>query len=217
MKKLIIWDFDGVISDTESLWVTSRMLLLNRDFNLGWNFEKTFNTIGGRSDKDKKKILNDLGIDIKDDFMQEAYLRDMEIIKQGLTLTPYIEDIFKLTQFDQCIATGGIREKTNEKIKQTGISSYFPQDKVFTVDMVKNGKPQPDLFLLAAKTMGYTPDNCVVIEDSVVGIKAALNAHMTPIAFIKYNPQQFIDEIKNLNIDYIFDDMRDIKKLLEKL
>ena len=203
MKKLIIWDFDGVISDTESLWVTSRMNLLNRDLNLGWTFEKASSIIGGRSDKDKKQILHDMGIEVKDDLWHEAYLNDMKRMSCGLPLTPFVEDIFKMKQFDQCIATGGIREKTNEKIKQTGISSYFPENKIFTVDMVDRGKPEPDLFLLASKTMGYTPDNCVVIEDSVVGIKAALNAHIKPIAFIKYSPQTFIDEIKKLNIDYI--------------
>ena len=47
MKKLIIWDFDGVISDTENLWIKTRMDLLNKYLNLGWDFDTTYKHLGG--------------------------------------------------------------------------------------------------------------------------------------------------------------------------
>ena len=217
MKKLLIWDFDGVISDTEKLWVASRLELLNRDYHLGWNFDTAKKYIGGRSDKDKKEVLRKMGLSVSDDLWNEAYQNDIERIKKGLFLTPYIENIFKMKNIDQCIATGGIWEKTKEKVYYTGISSYFSDEKVFTVDFVKRGKPAPDLFLYAAKSMGYRPQDCVVIEDSVVGLTAALRAKMTPIAFIKYDTSYDIAEIKKLGVPYIFSDMRDIKRLLKDL
>ena len=54
-KKLIIWDFDGVISDTEKLWIENRRLMLNQKFNLNWDFNTTNHYIGGKSDKTKKE------------------------------------------------------------------------------------------------------------------------------------------------------------------
>lgn len=217
MQKLIIWDFDGVISDTERLWITTRMDLLNRDFNLNWDFDTTAKHIGGLSEKDKKQVFEKLGIAVNDKFWSEAMAKDMQKMSLGLKLTPGIETIFKMPDFDQCIATGGIASKTAEKIRQTGIEKYFPPEKVFTADLVKYGKPEPDLFLLAAETMGYTPENCIVIEDSVAGLTAAKRAKMNYAAFVKYNRPAYIDEIKKLGIANIFDNMDDIKHFIEKL
>lgn len=216
MKKLIIWDFDGVISDTESLWITSRMNLLNRDKGLGWNFDTAAKHIGGLSDKDKEAVLKDMGIVVDEHFWSEALSLDMLKIAQGLEPTEGIEDIFKMDNFDQCIATGGTAAKTAEKIKQVGIAKYFSPEKIFTVDLVNRGKPEPDLFLLAAKTMGYTPANCVVIEDSLAGLTAAKKSGMERVAFVKYNKPAYIEEIKKLDIKNIFYDMKDVKDFLIK-
>lgn len=215
MKKLIIWDFDGVIADTEKLWVTSRMDLLNRDLNLGWDFTTANKYIGGRSEKDKKGILEKLGIRVKDSFWQEAMLLDLQKMNQGLVLTPGIDDIFKMSKFDQCIATGGTIDKTKAKIEKVGIEKYFPPEKIFSADLVTYGKPEPDLFLLAAHTMGYKPDDCIVIEDSLAGLTAAQRAKIMPVAFVKYNSPEYIEDIKNMGITHIFDDMTEIKKFLE--
>ena len=215
MKKLIIWDFDGVIADTEKLWVSSRMELLNRDFELGWNFETANKHIGGRSEKDKKRILEKLGIYTDDAFWKEAMQLDMEKLRLGIALTPDIDNIFEMNGFEQCIATGGSAEKTTAKIKQVGIEKFFPPEKVFSADLVEYGKPEPDLFLLAAHNMGYSPENCIVIEDSLAGLTAAQRAKMLPIAFVKYNSPEYIEEIKKIGVQYIFDDMIEVKKFLE--
>lgn len=214
MKKLIIWDFDGVIADTEKLWVASRMELLNLYYNLNWDFDTTNKHIGGRSDKDKKQVFDNLGIKTDQSFWDEAMKLDMQKMAQGFALTPDIEDIFKIKDFEQCIATGGTLKKTEMKIKTVGIQNYFPLEKVFTSDLVTKGKPEPDLFLLAAHTMGYEPENCVVVEDSLAGLTAAKKAKMNMIAFVKYNSANYIEEIKKLNIENIFDNMKDVKNFL---
>lgn len=214
MKKLIIWDFDGVIADTEKLWITSRMNLLNRDLKLGWDFETAAKYIGGRSDKDKKLTLESIGIFAKESLWEEATKIDMERLNQGIDLTEGIEDIFKMTEFAQCIATGGIWEKTKVKIEKTGADKYFSRETVFTADLVDKGKPEPDLFLLAAKTMGYEPKDCIVIEDSIVGLIAAAKAGMSRIAFVKYDSEKCIEEIKKLGVKNMFDDMRLVKRFL---
>ena len=215
MKKLIIWDFDGVIADTEKLWVSSRMELLNRDFELGWNFETANKHIGGRSEKDKKRILEKLGIYTDDAFWKEAMQLDMQKLRLGIALTPDIDNIFEMNGFEQCIATGGSAEKTTAKIKQVGIEKFFPPEKVFSADLVEYGKPEPDLFLLAAHNMGYSPENCIVIEDSLAGLTAAQRAKMLPIAFVKYNSPEYIEKKKKIGVQYIFDDMIEVKKFLE--
>ena len=218
-KKLIIWDFDGVIADTEKLWLQVRLEKLNKEFNLNWDMETTNKYIGGMADKTKRKVLNGLGIITDDLFWEETLKTDINKIHSGICLTENIEDIFKLKEYKQCIATGGIYSKTELKIKSVGIEKYFNRENIFTVDMVEKGKPEPDLFLLAAKTIGYKPEDCIVIEDSIAGLTAAIKANMTPIAFTGSDICQnnaYKNKVKELGIKYIFDDMNKIKELLIK-
>ncbi|MFR8204961.1 MAG: HAD family hydrolase [Alphaproteobacteria bacterium] len=92
------------------------------------------------------------------------------------------------------------QKQNRRKIKTVKIGSLFPDEKIFTADMVEHGKPEPDLFWLAAKTMGEQPENCVVIEDSLPGMTAALRAGMTAVAYIgceMNNNPEYVEKIKN--------------------
>ena len=99
-------------------------------------------------------------------------------------------------------------------MKKVNIEKYFPDKNIFTADLVEKGKPAPDIFLLAAKTMGYKEEDCIVIEDSIAGLTGVLKTKMTPIAFVKYDNNKYIEEIKKLGVKNIFDDMRDVEKFL---
>lgn len=215
--KLIIWDFDGVIADTEKLWLIDRQKLLNERFNLNWDFNTTNHYLGGMSDLTKRSVLDSLGIKTNDQFWADALALDYQAMKKGFSLTPGIEDIFKLKQIKQCIATGGIRSKTEEKIKTVHIESYFAPEKIFTADMVKYGKPEPDLFLLAAKKMNTLPKDCLVVEDSLAGMKAGLKAGMTTVAFAGFdmnNTPENIQKIKEIGVTNIFFSMADLKDFI---
>lgn len=220
MKKLIIWDFDGVLADTEKLWLYNRMITINETFGLNWDFSTTSNYLLGMSDKTKREVLDKLGLHTTDDFwIKNKELDYQAMYEKGFELTNGVQDILNL-DIKQCIATGGLKEKTAVKVKIVGLSDYFTPDKVFTVDMVQKGKPEPDLFLLAAQKSDVKPQDCIVIEDSVAGLKAALKAQMTPICFTKYiNPfnKDYFNEVKNLQVNYVFDDMKDIQKTIEKM
>ncbi|MCM1323168.1 MAG: HAD family phosphatase [Acetobacter sp.] len=218
--KLIIWDFDGVIADTEKLWLQNRQKLLNEELALGWDFETTNKYLGGMSDQTKKDVLDSINIKTDNQFWEKAAILDYKTMEQGFALTPDIDDIFTMTQFKQCIATGGVKTKTMHKIEITGIKKYFNQQNIFTVDMVEKGKPEPDLFLFAAKKMGFLPKECIVIEDSLAGMKAGLAAGMLTVAFIgceMNNNLPNIQAIKQLGIKHIFADMIALKNFLSTL
>ncbi len=217
VKKLIIWDFDGVIADTEKLWLKNRQILMKKLLNVDWDWQTVNHYLRGTGDKTKRDVLDNLGIVTNDDFWNKSIEMDIYTMNtQGFELTPDIEQIFKLP-IKQCIATGGVKDKTALKIKITGISSYFPENKVFTVDMVKNGKPEPDLFILAANSMGEKPQDAVVIEDSIAGLTAAIKAGCLPVAFLAgdlLNDKQHLQKVKDLGVKYIFHNMTDLKNFL---
>ena len=212
-KKLLIWDFDGVIADTEILWLKNRQALLKSYMNIDWDFTTIEKHLKGMSDYTKREKLNNLGVITDDKFWDISYQMDQETMKTvGFELTSGVEDIFKLN-IKQCIATGGLAPKTKQKIEIVSIGNYFPPEHIFTADMVTKGKPEPDLFLLAAQKMGESATDSVVIEDSVAGLTAAIRAGATPVAFTK----DHINEIKELGVEYIFDNMSDIKNLILEL
>lgn len=217
VKKLIIWDFDGVIADTEKLWLKNRQILMKKLLNVDWDWKTVNHYLRGTGDKTKRDVLDNLGIVTNDDFWNKSIEMDIYTMNtQGFELTPDIEQIFKLP-IKQCIATGGVKDKTALKIKITGISSYFPENKVFTVDMVKNGKPEPDLFILAANSMGEKPQDAVVVEDSLAGLTAAIKAGCLPVAFLAgdlLNDKQHLQKVKDLGVKYIFHNMTDLKNFL---
>lgn len=220
MKKLLIWDFDGVIADTEKLWIQNRMLLLNKNFGLNWDMNKTYAVLGGMSDKTKKHVLEKLGLKTDEQFWEENKKLDLETMLKGFSLTDGVDNIFKDKTFTQCIATGGFADKTAEKIKIVDIESYFPPETVFTADMVVHGKPEPDLFLLAAEKMGFLPQDCIVVEDSVAGLTAAQKAGMLPLAFTGnslYDNTDYLLRIKEIGITHLFDSMTALHSFLKKL
>ncbi|SEI19632.1 haloacid dehalogenase superfamily, subfamily IA, variant 3 with third motif having DD or ED [Rhizobium tibeticum] len=83
----------------------------------------------------------------------------------------------------KCVASSSDVEKLRVTLKITSLYDYFAPH-VFSASQVARGKPAPDLFLFAAEKMNTPADRCVVIEDSVVGIQAAVAAGMMVIGFI---------------------------------
>ena len=79
-----------------------------------------------------------------------------------------------------CVASSSRTERLRHALATTGLAARF-EGRVFSADAVARGKPHPDLFLLAAREMGMSPDVCLVIEDSVAGLQAARAAGMAAI------------------------------------
>ena len=217
-KKLIIWDFDGVMADTEKLWIENRRLMVNKIFGLNWDFETTNHHLGGMSDKTKRMNLDKIGLKTDDKFWADSLAMDMKVMAQGFPPVDGVEEILQSKDFLHCVATGGILSKSIEKLKTIGFwNKYISQKNLFTADMVEHGKPEPELFLLAAKTMGVAPQDCVVIEDSLAGMTAGLRAGMCVVAFegceMNKSPA-YIEKIKKLGVKHIFENMQQFKKFL---
>ena len=214
--KLIIWDFDGVISDTEHLWLTNWQTLLKKRLGIDWDFETVNYHLGGMSPKTKTENLTKLGIVIDNNFIDELKILDWQAMEKMLPVDG-VESIFEMEDFAQCIATGGNRDKTEKKLDILGFNHYFQPECIFTAQQVEHGKPEPDLFLFAARQMGYLPEDCIVIEDSLAGLTAAQRAGITAFAYLgcpMNNHPEYIEKVRAMGIKNIFFDMKDVKKAL---
>ena len=206
------------MADTEKLWIENRRLMINKVFGLNWDFETTNHHLGGMSDKTKRMNLDKIGLKTDDKFWVDSLAMDMKIMAEGFPPTEGVEEILQNKNILHCIATGGILSKSIEKLKTIGFwNKYISQKNLFTADMVEHGKPEPELFLLAAKNMGVEPKDCVVIEDSLAGMTAGLRAGMCVVAFVgceMNKSPQYIEKIKNLGVKHIFENMQQFKEFL---
>ncbi len=217
----IIWDFDGVIADSERLWVENKRNILKDMYGIDWDSETAFKHMGGLSDTTRKERFAQMGLNIGEDFWVKAVAVDIESMKNGeMKLTPGVLDIIKNHNGHQCIATGGTPEKTVIKIESVELGKYFNDNIIFTAAMVAKGKPAPDLFLHAMEEMGWKKDECLVIEDSIAGMQAGIASGIKTIAYIgncHLDKDKYIQEIKNIGDIAIFDDMKSLNEYINSL
>jgi len=115
----------------------------------------------------------------------------------------------------KCVASGSEPESLSFKLAHTGLSKYFGPH-IFSSRMVKHGKPAPDLFLFAADKMGWKPEECLVIEDSLPGVEAGVAAGMTVCGFTGagHIRDGHTAKLKKAGAHFVVTGLRDILKLL---
>ena len=222
MKKLLIWDFDGVIADSEKLWLRAWYEILKSEKQINLTNKEKHELLYGIADRDRKERLakHIPGITFDADFMNLVYKREFYLGTNFMMPIPDVEKVMANKNFEHCIATGATA--TQHKWKMTGfqwIKKYMSDKDFFTVDMVEHGKPEPDLFLLAAKTKNYEPKDCIVIGDSVNDFVAAKSAGMDCIAFTGAtgnNTKEYSDKCKSFGVFAVCNNMNDVNKVLNK-
>ena len=216
MKKLIIWDFDGVIADTEHL-ATDKYVELAKKYNISLTRNDVIKHIIGKGQHKQLETLISLGKKVDADIVKQINDEISVTVNKNISLTNNIEDTFKLTKFSQCIATGNSLDGIKARLDPLNLDRYFNKENVFSASFVAQGKPEPDLFLYAADKMKYAPKDCIVIEDSIYGIMAGIKANMTVIAYLEhilYDKNEYIKKINALGKVYICNNMIEVKDLL---
>ena len=94
-----------------------------------------------------------------------------------------------------CVASNAPHEKIAINLTVTGLDQFFTADRTFSAYDINVWKPQPDLFLYAAKQLNVDPASCVVIEDSLAGIEAGLAAGMQVIGYSQTADLKPTDEV----------------------
>lgn len=139
--------------------------------------------------------------------------RVIELIKIHDTKMHGVTEIleyFKNKNLKIGLATNSSHDIIEVVLQKTEIKQYF--NFIASAKDVENGKPEPDIYLYAAKNLGVNPEECLVFEDSIVGIKAAKSAGMKVVAIpasVDFNKQEFYladFKIRSL-VDFNFDDV----------
>jgi HAD superfamily hydrolase (TIGR01509 family) len=180
--QLIIFDCDGVLVDSE---IISKRVLLAMLENFGVKVSESYfhqHFLGYNFEHVTAKILADFSVTLTSEFRQNYRSALIDVFATELKPTMHLPWLLSQLSVKSCVATSGSPEKVKNSLRYTELENYFTGH-VFTSSEVKKGKPAPDLFLYAAKKMGISPENCLVIEDSQVGIKGAQAANMHDIRY----------------------------------
>ena len=222
MQKLIIWDFDGVIADSEKLWIQVWRETLQTERGFSLTPEQEFELLVGVADRSKRRRLQEHfpDLDLDDDFMQKIADGYIYMGTNFMQAIPGVESVMADSRFSHCIATGATREQHTWKMTRfKWIEQYIPPQDWFTVDMVAHGKPAPDIFLLAADKKGFAPENCLVIGDSLNDFAAASAAQIKSVAFVGAtgnNTPQYRDQCLSAGVMAVCATMPEVQQILNQ-
>ncbi len=186
LPKLVIFDCDGVLVDSEPL-IESTFIRVLEGFGLQLkpdDYRDTFKGVSFSLAADIAKAH--WGVSLPAD-ISEAIVSEVEMaIERGLRPILGVADAVRsvaASGLAMCVGSNGSPDAIAQRLRLTGLYSWF-EGRLFSAAMVLHGKPHPDVFLHAAETMGFSPLECVVVEDSNSGVQAGLAAGMRVLAYV---------------------------------
>lgn len=180
---LVILDCDGVLIDSEL--ISAEMLVLELA-KLGVNIDLRYvarHFLGRSYPTVMQTIRRDFGLDLSPDFEAQYRNRLLQEFEKRLQIMPGVAEMIDALDVPCCVATSSSPRRVEFSLRLVGLWERLGPV-TFTASLVERGKPAPDLFLHVADKMGATPDRCLVVEDSLSGVRAGLAAGMTVWRFV---------------------------------
>ncbi|MFE6522103.1 HAD family hydrolase [Streptomyces sp. NPDC057794] len=209
---LVIFDNDGVLVDSEPI---SNGLLAAYLTELGHptTYEDSLRDyMGAAMHRVHDLVAERTGQRLPADFDDVFHARVFAAFEQELKPVPGVEEVLQKLVADSvpyCVASSGSHERIRVGHRTTGLDRWFDEGRIFSSQDVGRGKPAPDLFLYAAERMGVAPERCAVVEDSPLGVQAAMAAGMDVYGFTAMTSAERLAGAERL-----FSDMGELPDLL---
>ncbi|MGW2719529.1 HAD family hydrolase [Streptomyces sp. NPDC001492] len=190
---LVIFDNDGVLVDSEPI---SNRLLADYLTELGHptSYEDSLRDyMGAAMHRVHDMVEERTGQRLPADFDDVFHARVFAAFERELKPVAGATDVLEKLASDgvaYCVASSGSHARIRVGHRTTGLDRWFGEERIFSSEDVGRGKPAPDLFLYAAERMGVAPGRCVVVEDSPLGVQAAVAARMDVYGFTAMTPAE---------------------------
>ncbi|MGH7740338.1 MAG: HAD family hydrolase [bacterium] len=214
MQKIIIFDLDGVLLDSEEFYMDMNQKFfkeLGADISL--EEHQTFVGISATKMWAYIKEKANLSQTVEELKALERELKHKTLLETKLVSSNGVVEFLKrlkASQYTLAIASSEFRKNIELILNKLGVTEFF--DLIVSGEDVANGKPAPDIFLKVSSHYGREPGDCVVIEDSTNGVMAAKSASMTCLAY--FNPTSGKQDLSRA--DLVFDHFDD-KKLHQRM
>ncbi|MFN9537350.1 MAG: HAD family hydrolase [Pseudanabaena sp.] len=213
--ELVIFDCDGVLVDSE--------IIVNRVFaetlteaGFAITYEEVSQKFVGLSFASCLEMIEQIfGRPVPTEWLALSKEREIAALKQELQATEGIADVLKELTLPKCVASNSSPRHIDLVLDLTGLLDHF-NGKLYSCHHVDRPKPFPDVYLHAASQMGYAPESCVVIEDSVAGVKAGYAAGMRVLGYAPSDRHSsYHESLLAAGAKLVFDDMRQLLDLLK--
>ncbi|WP_346892541.1 HAD family hydrolase [uncultured Roseibium sp.] len=182
----ILFDCDGVLVDSEIIYIDVEREHLSR-LGLTYSVQDYQQRFLGLTSTDFYKAVEDDYAALGKGALPAGFADGLdratrERMDRDLVAVDGIRPLLEVYQGAKAVASSTRLNRLNEKLRQTGLHPYFDPH-IYSGEQVQNGKPAPDLFLFAADKLQATAEECLVVEDSVNGVRAGCAAGMTVWGF----------------------------------
>ena len=217
MIKNIIFDFDGVLVDSEIL-VAKAFAKYMQNFGIDID-EKEFASFAGKKTVQVIEILSKK-YSIKD---QEKFFRDImeiasNIYKKELTTVKGAYDFVSNLKLNMFIGSNSMKERIIDGLQRVKLDKYFKPEQVYSFDLVDNPKPDPDVYLKALEDNNLIKTETIIIEDSAVGVMAGVAANVKVIGLTAgghWNEKRDEKELLEAGAFAVTNDYKKVFKLIE--
>ncbi len=183
MTKSIVFDMDGVLFDSERIYYRA-WHRAGKKLGLPETDDCVTHCVGRNGSDIRDYLLESYGPQFPvNDFIEDIKAEFYEIVKsEGLPQKTGVRELLEwLTEnhWKVGLATSSTGKTAERNLEMSCLSQYFKT--IVTGDMIRHGKPDPDIYLLACSNLGVTPDGCYAVEDSSNGILSAYAAGLNVI------------------------------------
>lgn len=209
---MVIFDCNGVLVDSESLATA----IVSQEF-IRAGFALTPDVVAryftGRRPADMfAEVEIAAGRKLPPDFADTVASTTLRRFREELRATKHAAYALSWLRGPKCVASSSSHDRIRVSLETAGLIRFF-EPNLFSAAEVKHGKPAPDLFLHAAGKMRVEPRDCIVVEDSGVGVAAGLAAGMTVIGFVggSHAGGQLGNHLLNAGARAVISDLRALK------
>lgn len=211
-KNAVIFDMDGVVSDTQKFHAEVESLIL-RQYGIEMSPEAITKRYSGVADDVMfMEIFEEYGVNNHppiDEVVMDKWNKMATIAKGRITAIPHAVDLIRILKkegFRLAIASASTTVFIREVLDELNLNEFF--DATVSAQEVKHGKPAPDIFLLAAERLGTEPEACIVIEDGRSGMIGAKAAGISCIGLVEdvseeYPATAVVRSLDQITIDLI--------------
>jgi len=184
MSRAIIFDFDGVIADSEVLSNTTLAEIVT-ELGVSTTLDDAYRDyMGKRFHEVIAAIEQTVGRSLPEGFADDYQRRTLSRFRTDLRAIEGVREFIATFQaLPRCIASSSSPDRLALCLEVLGMEALF-RERVFSASTVARGKPHPDIFLHAAAQIGVEPERCIIIEDSASGVVAGRAAGATVIGLL---------------------------------
>lgn len=207
--KCIIFDCDGVLVDSEP--IANQVLVdMANEHGANIDLEYALKNFKGTSMQNCYAQVAELATErLPEDFMPNFRERSFESFRKNIQPVKGVTEVIENLDMPFCVASSGPENKIQLNLELTGLWPHF-EGNVFSCFAIRKWKPDPAVFLWAAETLGFHPSECLVIEDSMSGVEAAIQGGFDVFG---YTAHDYHNELEG-NATLTFDDMSQLLKLM---